>query len=72
MSRTMVDLDDELVAEVAEAYSTNGVDETVDVALRDALKSSHSRMRALRSLRKACSEGAFDLDLSEDKRNYRR
>jgi Arc/MetJ family transcription regulator len=71
MSQTTIDLDDDLVAEVAEAYSTNSVAETVDAALHDALRNSQRRMRALNSLRAAAKNGEFDLELLKDKRNYR-
>ncbi|MFF3605373.1 type II toxin-antitoxin system VapB family antitoxin [Streptomyces sp. NPDC002463] len=71
MSRTVIDLDDELLAEVAKALGTGTKKETVNTALREVLE-NRRRALALTRLRAAAGEGAFDLDLFEDKRNYRR
>jgi Arc/MetJ family transcription regulator len=71
MSRTVIDLDDDLVAEVAKALGTSTKKETVNSALREVLE-NRRRALALTRLREAAAEGAFDLDLFEDKRNYRR
>ncbi|SFC56705.1 type II toxin-antitoxin system VapB family antitoxin [Streptomyces aidingensis] len=71
MSRTVVDLDDDLLAEVARALGTSTKKETVNTALREVLE-NRRRALALARLRGAAEEGAFDLDLFEDKRNYRR
>ena len=71
MSRTVIDLDDELVAEVARALGTRTKKETVNTALREVLE-SRRRALALTRLREAAEEGAFDLELLTDKRNYRR
>ena len=72
MSRTVIDLDDELVAEVARALGTRTKKETVNTALREVLE-SRRRALALTRLREAAEEeGAFDLELLADKRNYRR
>ncbi|AYG81594.1 hypothetical protein DWB77_03754 [Streptomyces hundungensis] len=71
MSRTVIDLDDDLVAEVSKALGTSTKKETVNTALREVLD-GRRRALALTRLRAASSEGAFDLDLLEDKRNYRR
>lgn len=71
MSRTVIDLDDALVAEVAKALGTSTKKETVNGALREVLQ---SRRRALELVRlwEAGAEGTFDLEISEDKRNHRR
>lgn len=70
MTRTVIDLDDQLVADVAKALGTSTKKETVNTALREVLE---NRRRALALTRlRAAAEGAFDLDLLEDKGNYRR
>ncbi|MFG2407211.1 type II toxin-antitoxin system VapB family antitoxin [Streptomyces brevispora] len=71
MSRTVIDLDDELLADVAQALGTGTKKETVNTALREVLE-NRRRALALTRLRAAVSEGDFDLELFEDKRNYRR
>jgi Arc/MetJ family transcription regulator len=71
MTRTVIDLDDQLVAEVAKALGTSTKKETVNTALREVLD-NRRRALALTRLRAAAAEGAFDLDLLEDKGNYRR
>ena len=71
MSRTVIDLDDDLVAEVAQALGTRTKKETVNTALREVLE-NRRRAMALTRLREATADGAFDLELLADKRNYRR
>jgi Arc/MetJ family transcription regulator len=71
MSRTVIDLDDELLADVAQALGTNTKKDTVNTALREVLD-NRRRALALTRLRSAAEEGSFDLDLFEDKKNYRR
>ena len=71
MSRTVIDLDDELVAEVARALGTRTKKNTVNTALREVLE-NRRRAVALTRLREAATGGAFDLELLDDKRNYRR
>jgi Arc/MetJ family transcription regulator len=71
MSRTVIDLDDELVAEVARALGTRTKKDTVNTALREVLE-NRRRAVALTRLREAAAKGSFDLELLEDKRNYRR
>ncbi|WP_327269061.1 type II toxin-antitoxin system VapB family antitoxin [Streptomyces sp. NBC_01218] len=71
MSRTVIDLDDELLADVAQALGTGTKKETVNTALREVLD-NRRRALALTRLRAAASEGAFDLDVFEEKRDYRR
>ncbi|MHB9859535.1 type II toxin-antitoxin system VapB family antitoxin [Streptomyces sp. YIM S03343] len=71
MSRTVIDLDDQLVADVAKALGTSTKKDTVNTALREVLE-NRRRALALARLRAAAVEGAFDLDLFEDKGNYRR
>jgi Arc/MetJ family transcription regulator len=71
MSRTVIDLDDDLVAEASRALGTRTKKETVNTALREVLE-NRRRALALARLRDAAADGAFDLALLEDKRNYRR
>ena len=71
MSRTVIDLDDDLVADVARALGTRTKKETVNTALREVLE-NRRRAVALTRLREAAGEGGFDLALLEDKANYRR
>jgi Arc/MetJ family transcription regulator len=71
MSRTVIDLDDDLLADVARALGTSTKKDTVNTALREVLE-NRRRALALTRLRAAAAEGAFDLDLFEDKRDYRR
>ncbi|OKH99699.1 antitoxin [Streptomyces sp. CB02923] len=71
MSRTVIDLDDDLVADVAKALGTNTKKETVNTALREVLE-SRRRALALARLRAAGGDGVFDLELFENKENYRR
>jgi Arc/MetJ family transcription regulator len=71
MSRTVIDLDDALVAEVARELGTGTKKDTVNTALREVLE-HRRRALALTRLRDATEDGAFDLALLADKRNYRR
>ncbi|MFI8243059.1 type II toxin-antitoxin system VapB family antitoxin [Streptomyces sp. NPDC085866] len=70
MSRTVIDLDDQLVADVAKALGTSTKKDTVHTALREVLENRRCAL-ALTRLRSAAAEGALDLDLFEDKENYR-
>jgi Arc/MetJ family transcription regulator len=71
MSRTVIDLDDALVAEVARELGTTTKKETVNRALREVLE-HRRRAVAITRLRAAVAEGAIDLAVLQDKRNYRR
>jgi Arc/MetJ family transcription regulator len=71
MARTVIDLDDALVADVATALGTTTKKDTVNTALREVLE-SRRRALALTRLRAAAAEDAFDWEILEDKRNYRR
>jgi Arc/MetJ family transcription regulator len=71
MARTVIDLDDELVASVARELGTSTKKDTVNAALREVME-SRRRALALTRLRDAATEGAFDLALLQDKRSYRR
>lgn len=71
MARTVIDLDDELVASVAKELGTSTKKDTVNAALREVI-ANRRRAMALTRLREAANEGAFDLDLLHDKEKYRR
>jgi Arc/MetJ family transcription regulator len=71
MSRTVIDLDDDMLADVAQALGTRTKKDTVNAALREVL-TSRRRALALTKLREATADGAFDLALLADKKNYRR
>ena len=71
MARTVIDLDDELVASVAKELGTGTKKDTVNAALREVL-ANRRRAMALTRLREATTDGAFELALLQDKRNYRR
>jgi Arc/MetJ family transcription regulator len=71
VSRTVIDLDDDLLADVARALGTRTKKETVNTALREVLE-NRRRALALTRLREAAADGAFDLALLADKQNYRR
>ena len=71
MARTVIDLDDELVASVARELGTRTKKDTVNAALREVL-SNRRRGLALTRLRDAAADGAIDLALLQDKENYRR
>jgi Arc/MetJ family transcription regulator len=71
MARTVIDLDDDLLAEAAKELGTSTKKATVNAALREVLE-TRRRTLALIQLQDAVADGAFDLDLLKDKRNYRR
>lgn len=71
MARTVIDLDDDLLADVAQALGTSSKKETVNTALREVLE-NRRRALALTRLRAAAEDGAFDLGLLQDKKNYRK
>lgn len=71
MGRTVIDLDEDLVSSVARELGTSTKKDTVNAALREVLE-NRRRALALTRLRDAVSDGAFDLTLLQDKRNYRR
>jgi Arc/MetJ family transcription regulator len=71
VARTVIDLDDELVADVAKALGTSTKKDTVNTALREVLE-TRRRALALTRLRAAAADGALDLELLEDKTSYRR
>ena len=71
MARTVIDLDDELLASVARELGTSTKKDTVNAALRQVLE-TRRRALALTRLRDAATDGAFDLAFLQDKQHYRR
>ena len=71
MARIVIDIDDELLAWVANELGTTTKDDTVNAALREVLV-SRRRAIAFTRLREAATAGAFDLGLVNMKKNYRR
>lgn len=71
MARTVIDVDDQLLADVSKTLGTSTKKDTVNAALREVLE-NRRRTLALIRLQDAAADGAFDMDLLEDKRNYRR
>jgi Arc/MetJ family transcription regulator len=71
MTRTVIDLDDKLVADVAKALGTSTKKETVNTALLEVLE-NRRRALALTRLRDAGANGGFDLTALEDKQAHRR
>ncbi len=70
MTRTMIDLDDDLVAEVAKVLGTSTKKETVNTAMRHVLE-TRRRAMALTRLRALVADGAVDTEFLMDKKNYR-
>jgi Arc/MetJ family transcription regulator len=68
MSRTVIDLDVEALAGAAELFGTKTTKDTVNTALRDAVRRKR-RTEAFDRLAEMAAEGDFD-DLL-DKRSYR-
>jgi Arc/MetJ family transcription regulator len=71
VARTVIDLDDELVASVAKELGTSTKKDTVNAALREVL-ANRRRAVALTRLRDAAADGAVDLAVLQDKQRYRR
>lgn len=63
MAKTLVDLDDELLAEATIALGTSTKKDTVNEALRLAVETTRQRRRrALEDLQRIADEGGFDFD----------
>ncbi|SNT66171.1 antitoxin of type II TA system, VapB [Asanoa hainanensis] len=63
MAKTLIDVDDDLLAEATTALGTATKKDTVNEALRQAVESSRERRRvALESLQRLADEGGFDFD----------
>ena len=63
MAKTLIDLDEELLAEASTALGTTTKKDTVNEALRQAVELSRAqRRRALEELQRIADEGGFDFD----------
>ena len=69
MAKTLIDIDDEALAEAAELFGTTTKKDTVNTALREAVQ-RRRRLRALERLAEMAAAGDFDELL--DKKSYRR
>lgn len=70
MSRTVIDLDDEALAEAAKELGTTTKRDTINTALRE-VTARYRRLRALEDARQLVSDGALDIDLLLDKSKRR-
>lgn len=70
MTKVLIDIDDDALAEAAEVLGTKTKKDTVNTALRETAMSIR-RARAMVELRELVADGALDLELLKDKRNYR-
>ncbi|SCL30945.1 antitoxin of type II TA system, VapB [Micromonospora pallida] len=63
MAKTLLDLDEDLLAEATAALGTSTKKETVTEALRQAVEFSRERrQRALADLQEVADEGGFQFD----------
>ena len=63
MAKTLLDVDEDLLAEASTALGINTKKDTVNEALRQAVEASRERRRrALEDLQRLADEGAFDFD----------
>lgn len=69
MTKTLIDIDEELLAEAAIAFGTKTKKDTVNAALKDGVE---RKKRALALARLAARADAGDFDELLDKENYRR
>lgn len=70
MSRIVVDLNDDLLAEVGKILGTAAKEDTVNSALKEVL-AIRRRAMALTRLRASAADGAIDTEFLSEKRNYR-
>jgi Arc/MetJ family transcription regulator len=71
VSRTVIDLDDALLADAAMALGTRTKKDTVNTALREVLE-YRRRALALARLREIAADGGFDLRALDDDGDHRR
>ncbi|MGW0823701.1 type II toxin-antitoxin system VapB family antitoxin [Streptomyces sp. NPDC002845] len=69
MTKTLIDIDEQLLAEAAIAFGTKTKKDTVNAALREGVE---RKKRALALARLAARADAGDFDMLLDKENYRR
>lgn len=67
MSRTLIDIDDDLLGEAARALGTSTKKDTVTQALQHTVDEARAkRAEALRQLQEMADEGAFHFDRLDD------
>ncbi|MBW8798386.1 MAG: type II toxin-antitoxin system VapB family antitoxin [Streptomyces sp.] len=69
MAKTLIDIDEELLAQAAIAFGTKTKKDTVTAALKEGVE---RKKRALALARLAAQADAGDFDILLDKANYRR
>ncbi|MEU6240441.1 type II toxin-antitoxin system VapB family antitoxin [Streptomyces sp. NPDC047024] len=69
MAKTLIDIDEQLLADAAIAFGTKTKKDTVTAALKEGVE---RKKRALALARLAASAEAGDFDILLDKANYRR
>jgi Arc/MetJ family transcription regulator len=63
MAKTLIDVDDDLLAEASTALGTSTKKDTVNEALRLVVQTTRERRRrALENLQRIADEGGFDFD----------
>ncbi|GAA1084565.1 type II toxin-antitoxin system VapB family antitoxin [Nocardiopsis composta] len=71
MTKMLIDINEETLTRAAELLKTKTKKDTVNTALEETI-ARLERAEALIKLREMTAEGALDLELLKDKRNYRR
>lgn len=67
MTKILVDVNDEMLAEAMELLGTKTKKETINLALSEVV-GRQRRLRALDDLRALAASGGLDLDLLEEKK----
>ncbi|GAA1466061.1 type II toxin-antitoxin system VapB family antitoxin [Nocardiopsis exhalans] len=71
MSKVLIDIDDEALARASEILGTKTKKDTVNTALQETVRRL-DRAAALAEMRELVTEGGVDLEVLDDKREYRR
>jgi Arc/MetJ family transcription regulator len=67
MAKTLIDVDEALLAEATTALGTASKKDTVNEALRQAVEAGRERRRrALEDLQRIADDGGFDFDRLDD------
>lgn len=70
MTKMLIDIDEDALAEAAENLGTKTKKDTVNAALRET-SVTRRRARALAEMQQFVDEGGLDLELLKEKKNYR-
>jgi Arc/MetJ family transcription regulator len=70
MSNTVIDIDDDALAEAMALLGTKTKKDTVNTALREVAQ-RRRRRQAMANMQRLAAEGGIDLEFLSDKRNYR-